>query len=160
MNYVQVKGMSLPDTYHKALVALKEYGDIVPCPDYNTEMIECSMDMIVQKPLLEPMISKCGIYSPKDLQQYMLEKEKQYKSLDTPLKKQNFETQTATEFNAKQDALMKLRNDKENQIMTQIQSAAKAIMVSQRLDAVLSDQVVFVGGVDITDLVIQKLKGQ
>lgn len=90
----------------------------------------------------------------------MLEKEKQYKSLDTPLKKQNFETQTATEFNAKQDALMKLRNDKENQIMTQIQSAAKAIMVSQRLDAVLSDQVIFVGGVDITDLVIQKLKGQ
>ena len=57
MNYVQVKGMSLPDTYHKALVALKEYGNIVPCPDYNTEMIECSMDMIVQKPLLEPMIS-------------------------------------------------------------------------------------------------------
>ena len=95
-----------------------------------------------------------------ELQQYMLEKEKQYKSLDTLLKKQNFETQTATEFNAKQDALMKLRNDKENQIMTQIQSAAKAIMVSQRLDAVLSDQVIFVGGVDITDLVIQKLKGQ
>lgn len=95
-----------------------------------------------------------------ELQQYMLEKEKQYKSLDTPLKKQNFETQTATEFNTKQDALMKLRNDKENQIMTQIQSAAKAIMVSQRLDAVLSDQVIFVGGVDITDLVIQKLKGQ
>ena len=95
-----------------------------------------------------------------ELQQYMLEKEKQYKSLDTPLKKQNIETQTATEFNTKQDALMKLRNDKENQIMTQIQSAAKAIMVSQRLDAVLSDQVVFVGGVDITDLVIQKLKGQ
>lgn len=95
-----------------------------------------------------------------ELQQYMLEKEKQYKSLDTPLKKQNFETQTATEFNTKQDALMKLRNDKENQIMTQIQSAAKVIMVSQRLDAVLSDQVVFVGGVDITDLVIQKLKGQ
>ena len=95
-----------------------------------------------------------------ELQQYMLEKEKQYKSLDTPLKKQNFETQTATEFNAKQDALMKLRNDKENQIMTQIQSAAKAIMVSQRRDAVLSDQVVFGGDIDITDLVIQKLKGQ
>ena len=95
-----------------------------------------------------------------ELQQYMLEKEKQYKSLDTPLKKQNFETQTTTEFNAKQDALLKLRNDRENQILTQIQTAAKSIMVAQRLDAVLSDQVIFVGGVDITDLVIQKLKGQ
>lgn len=95
-----------------------------------------------------------------ELQQYMLEKEKQYKSLDTPLKKQNFESQTASEFNAKQDALMKLRHDKETQILTQIQTAAKAIMVSQKLDAILSDQVIFVGGVDVTDLVIQKLKGQ
>lgn len=95
-----------------------------------------------------------------ELQQYMVDKEKQYKALDTPLKKQNFETQTATEFNAKQDALYKLRNSRETQIMNQVQDAAKAIMVSQKLDAILSDQVIFVGGVDITDLIIQKLKGQ
>lgn len=95
-----------------------------------------------------------------ELQQYMVDKEKQYKALDTPLKKQNFETQTATEFNAKQDALYKLRNSRESQIMNQVQDAAKAIMVSQKLDAILSDQVIFVGGVDVTDLIIQKLKGQ
>jgi len=95
-----------------------------------------------------------------ELQQYMVDKEKQYKALDTPLKKQNFETQTATEFNAKQDALYKLRSAKESQILSQVQAAAKAVMVSQKLDAVLSDQVIFVGGVDITDLIIQKLKGQ
>ena len=46
------------------------------------------------------------------------------------------------------------------QILNQVQAAAKAVMVAQKLDAVLSDQVIFVGGVDITDLVIQKLKGQ
>lgn len=95
-----------------------------------------------------------------ELQQYMIDKEKQYKSLDTPLKKQNFETQTATELNAKQEALIKLRNSKETQILNQVQTATKAVMVAQKLDAVLADQVVFVGGVDITDLVIQKLKGQ
>lgn len=55
---------------------------------------------------------------------------------------------------------MKLRNDKESQILNQIQTAAKAIMVSQKLDAIVSDQVIFVGGVDVTDLIIQKLKGQ
>lgn len=44
--------------------------------------------------------------------------------------------------------------------MNQVQDAAKAIMVSQKLDAILSDQVIFVGGVDVTDLIIQKLKGQ
>jgi len=95
-----------------------------------------------------------------ELQQYMVDKEKQYKSLDTPLKKQNFETQTVTEFNAKQEALFKLKNAKETQILNQVQAAAKAIMVAQKLDAIVSDQVIFVGGVDITDLVIQKLKGQ
>lgn len=95
-----------------------------------------------------------------ELQQYMLEKEKQYKSLDTPLKKQNFETQTASEFKTKQEALYKLRSEKESNILNQVQNAARAIMVSQRLDAVLSDQVIFVGGVDITDMIIQKLKGQ
>ena len=95
-----------------------------------------------------------------ELQQYMVDKEKQYKALDTPLKKQNFETQTATEFNAKQEALYKLRNTKETQILNQVQTAAKAVMVAQKLDAILSDQVIFVGGVDVTDLIIQKLKGQ
>ena len=59
---------------------------------------------------------------------------------------------------SKQEAFMKLQTDKEEQIMNQIQAAAKAIMVAQKLDAIVSDQVVFVGGVDITDLVIQKLK--
>lgn len=94
-----------------------------------------------------------------ELQQFMLEQEKQYKNLSTPLQKQNFETQTANTLKSKQEALMKLQRDKENQISSQVQTAAKAVMVAQRLDAVLADQVVFVGGVDITDQVISKLKG-
>ncbi len=94
-----------------------------------------------------------------EIQQFMVDKERQYKSLDTPLKKQNFENQTASELKAKQEAIYKLQNDKQNQILTQVQNAAKSIMVTQKLDAVLSDEVVFVGGVDITELVIQKLKG-
>lgn len=93
-----------------------------------------------------------------ELQQFMLEKEKQYKNLSTPLQKQNFETQTANELKAKQEALSKLQSDRESQILSKVQTAAKNVMVAQKLDAVLSDQVVFVGGVDITDLVIQQLK--
>lgn len=95
-----------------------------------------------------------------ELQQYMLEKEKQYKNLSTPLQKQNFESQAANELKSKQEAIIRLQQDKENQIMNQIQAAAKAVMVAQHLDAILSDQVVFVGGVDVTDQVIAKLKGQ
>lgn len=93
-----------------------------------------------------------------ELQQYMLEKEKQYKGLSTPLQKQNFESQTANELKSKQEALARLQQEKEAQILGKVQAAAKSVMVSQRLDAILSDQVVFVGGVDVTDQVIQQLK--
>lgn len=93
-----------------------------------------------------------------ELQQFMLEKEKQYKGLTTPLQKQNFENQTANELRSRQEALARLQQEKENQILQQVQSVARSVMVSQKLDAVLSDQVVFVGGVDITDQVLQQLR--
>ncbi len=93
-----------------------------------------------------------------ELQQYMVDKEKQYKALDTPLKKQNFEDATAREFNAKQEALMKLQAQKGEQVYNKIQAAAKQVLVEQKLDAILDYNAVFIGGVDITDQVIQKLK--
>ena len=92
------------------------------------------------------------------LQQYMVDKEKQYKALDTPLKKQNFETTTTKEFQAKQEALVKLKAQKDELIYNKIQAAAKQVLVEQKLDAVVDYRVIFVGGVDISDLVIQKLK--
>lgn len=93
-----------------------------------------------------------------ELQQFMVDKEKQYKALDTPLKKQNFEDATAREFNAKQEALIKLKAQKEEQVFNKIQAAAKQVLVEQKLDAIVDFRVIFVGGVDITDQVIQKLK--
>lgn len=92
------------------------------------------------------------------LQQYMVDKEKQYKALDTPLKKQNFEATTSKEFEAKQDALMKLKAQKDELIYNKIQTAAKQVLVEQKLDAIVDYRVIFVGGVDVSDLVIQKLK--
>ncbi len=93
-----------------------------------------------------------------EMQQYMVDKEKQYKSLDTPLKKQNFEEQTAKEFKLKQDNYMKLKAQKEEQVYNKIQAATKQVLVQQKLDAIVDYRVIFVGGVDISDLVIQKLK--
>ncbi|MCI1273166.1 MAG: OmpH family outer membrane protein [Clostridiaceae bacterium] len=92
------------------------------------------------------------------LQQYMVDKEKQYKALDTPLKKQNFEDMTSREFQAKQDTLEKLKAQKDEQIYSKIQAAAKQVLVEQKLDAIVDYRVIFVGGVDISDLVIQKLR--
>ncbi len=93
-----------------------------------------------------------------ELQQFMVDKEKQYKALDTPLKKQNFEDATARELDAKQDAYAKLRNQKEELVYNNIQAAAKKVLVEQHLDAIVDYRIIFVGGVDVTDQIIQKLK--
>ena len=94
-----------------------------------------------------------------EMQQFLVDKEKEYKALDTPLKKQTFEAKTAEEFKAKQEAYVTLKNKREQEVFTKIRDAAKAVMVEQKLDAVMDVRAVFVGGVDISDSVITKLKG-
>ena len=93
-----------------------------------------------------------------ELQQFMVDKEKQYKTLDTPLKKQNFEDATSRELDAKQDEYARLRTQKEEMVFNNIQAAAKKVLVEQNLDAIVDYRVIFVGGVDVTDQIIQKLK--
>lgn len=95
-----------------------------------------------------------------ELQQYLVDKEKEFKALDTPVKKKNFEDKTAKEFKDKQDAYLKLKASKEDDVYAKIQDAAKQILIEQKLDAIVDFRVVFVGGMDITDLVIKKLNGK
>ena len=94
-----------------------------------------------------------------EMQQYLVDKEKEYKALDTPLKKQTFEQRTAQEFKAKEQAYIALKAKREQEVYTKIKEAAKAVMVEQKLDAIMDQRGVFVGGLDITDMVINKLKG-
>ena len=94
-----------------------------------------------------------------EMQQFLVDKEKEYKSLDTPLKKQTFEEKVAQEFKTKEAAYVSLKTKREQEVFTKIKDAAKAVMVEQKLDAVMDVRGVFVGGVDITDSVIVKLKG-
>ncbi len=94
-----------------------------------------------------------------EMQQYLVDKEKEYKSLDTPLKRQTFEQKTAQEFKAKEQAYVALKAKREQEVYNKIREAAKAVMVEQKLDAIMDQRGVFVGGLDITDMVINKLKG-
>lgn len=66
-------GITLPEAYHEALVSLQRWGEVVPCPDYNTNQKEVSMTMVVEEPLAEPMISRFMIAGPKELEQYRQE---------------------------------------------------------------------------------------
>jgi Skp family chaperone for outer membrane proteins len=95
-----------------------------------------------------------------ELQQYLVDKEKEFKALDTPVKKKNFEDKTAKEFQVKQDAYLKFKSEKEDEVYGKIQDAAKQILIEQKLDAIIDYRVIFIGGIDITDLVIQKLNGK
>ncbi len=92
-----------------------------------------------------------------ELQQYLVDKEKEFKALDTPVKKKNFEEKTAKEFKVKQDAYLKLKSDKEDDVYSRIQEAAKQVLIEQKLDAIVDFRIIFVGGIDVTDLVIKKL---
>jgi Skp family chaperone for outer membrane proteins len=93
-----------------------------------------------------------------EMQQYLVDKEKEYKSLDTPLKKQTFEERVSQEFKAKESSYLALRDKREKEVYNKIQEAAKAVMVEQKLDAIMDARGIFVGGVDITQSVISKLK--
>lgn len=73
MEEVIMYGRTLAEAYHFALQELHEWSIIVPCPDYSTTQKECSMTMVVDEPLGEPMISRLFIGGPRELEQYRQE---------------------------------------------------------------------------------------
>ena len=95
-----------------------------------------------------------------ELQQFIIDKDKQYKAIDSPIAKKNFEEKTQKEFQAKKDALENLQAQKEDDIFNRIMNATKAVANQKKLEAVFDQNAVFVGGMDITDDVIRYLNGQ
>lgn len=92
-----------------------------------------------------------------ELQRFLLDKEKEFKKIDSAVQKKNFEDQTARTFAQKQDALEKYRQKKESEIDSEINSAIKQVALENKIDTVLDSRVVFYGGIDITDKVLKKL---
>ena len=73
MKEVLIQAKTLPEAYHMSLTALEECGEISDCADWNTTQKELSMTMVIEEPLEEPMISKCFIGGPRELEQYRME---------------------------------------------------------------------------------------
>ncbi len=92
------------------------------------------------------------------LQEYLLQQEKKSKTLSSPIQKKNFEEQVAKEFKSKKEAYLKFKQEKEQEIYNKIQNASREVLVEQKLDAIVDARVIFVGGIDVSDLVIAKLK--
>ena len=68
-----VKENTLSEAYHKALLVLENEGIVADCQDWGCIQKEVSMTMIVEYPLMEPMISKLFIGGPVELEQYRME---------------------------------------------------------------------------------------
>ena len=73
MKEVLVKGITLPDAYHKAILALHNDGDILTCNDWDQKQKELSMTFVAENPLDEPMVSRLYIGGFHELQQYVME---------------------------------------------------------------------------------------
>lgn len=95
-----------------------------------------------------------------ELQQFIIDKDKQYKAIDSPIAKKNFEEKTQQEFTAKKEALEKMQMSKEEDIYNRIIAATKVVANQKKLDAVFDHTSIFVGGMDISDDVIKYLNSQ
>ena len=95
-----------------------------------------------------------------ELQQYMLDKEKQYKNLASPVERKSFEDKVQREYKSKVDALSKMRMQKEEEIYNNIMTVAKRVATQKKIDVVIDSSVILTGGTDITNEVISGLNNK
>ena len=92
-----------------------------------------------------------------ELQQFVIDKDKEFKNIDSPVRKKSFEEKTQKEYKNKEDAVLALKTKKEDEIFNNIMAATNAVAKTKKIDVVLDYRVIFTGGTDISDDVIQYL---
>ncbi|MCL2884752.1 MAG: thymidylate synthase [Oscillospiraceae bacterium] len=73
MKEIFVRGNTLPEAYHQAILALHTDGEVLSCSDWNQQQKEVSMTFVAEQPLAEPMVSRLYIGGFHELQQYVME---------------------------------------------------------------------------------------
>lgn len=92
-----------------------------------------------------------------ELQQFLMDKEKQYKNIDSPINKKNFEEQVQKDFKAKSEEFDKLKLKRAQEVENNILQATKAVAADKKIDVVLDYRVIFTGGTDLSQDVINYL---
>ncbi|MCD7878368.1 MAG: OmpH family outer membrane protein [Candidatus Gastranaerophilales bacterium] len=95
-----------------------------------------------------------------ELQQYAIDKDKQYKAIESPIQKKTFEDQIQKEFKTKEEKIYTLKEQKEKIIRDNVLAASKAVAAAKKLDVILDYAAVYAGGVDVTNDIIQYLNTQ
>lgn len=93
----------------------------------------------------------------RELENFLRNKEIEFNKLETPLQKKKFQEATQAELKAKEDAFNKFREKREEDVYNRIHGVAEKIRLEKQLDVLLDARGVFSGGIDITDILIQKL---
>ena len=92
-----------------------------------------------------------------EIQQYLLSKEKEFAQIESAVQKKKFEETVRIELKAKENAFNAFREKREEEVYSRIHAVSEKIRLEKGLDVVLDSRSVFSGGVDITDIMIQKL---
>lgn len=92
-----------------------------------------------------------------EMQQYMLDKEKQFKNINSPVERKNFEERVQREYKSKIEALTKLKIQKEEEIYNNVLNATRKIATQKKIDIVVDSSVIITGGINITNDVITGL---
>ena len=92
-----------------------------------------------------------------EIQQYLLSKEKEFAQIESAVQKKKFEETVRIELKAKENAFNAFREKREEEVYSRIHAVSEKIRLEKGLDAVLDSRSVFSGGVDLTDIMIQKL---
>ena len=92
-----------------------------------------------------------------ELQQFLMDKEKQYKNIDSPINKKNFEEQVQKDFKAKSEEFDKLKLKRAQEVENNILEATKVVAADKKIDVVLDYRVIFTGGTDLSKDVINYL---
>ena len=95
-----------------------------------------------------------------ELQQFLMDKEKQYKNIESPINKKNFEENVQKDFKVKNDDFTKFKMQKAQEIETNILNATKAVAAQKKIDIVVDYSVIYTGGIDISQDVINYLNSK
>ena len=93
----------------------------------------------------------------REIEQFLKAKEIEFNKLETPLQKQKFQETVQAEMRTKENAFNDFRNKREEQVYQRIYAVSEKIRLEKELDILIDARGVFSGGVDITDIVIQRL---
>lgn len=93
----------------------------------------------------------------REIEQYLKAKEIEFNKLETPLQKQKFQESVQAELKTKESAFNDFRNKREEEVYRRIYAVAEKIRLEKGLDVLIDARGVFSGGVDISDVLIQKL---